>query len=66
LDKIDDTIGIVASALDVLREDQLEEIYPILVFDEKMTTAYFLVHLAMHLTYHLGQINNHRRILDQS
>jgi hypothetical protein len=28
-----------------------------------MTTGYFLVHLATHLNYHLGQINYHRRLL---
>jgi hypothetical protein len=28
-----------------------------------MTTEYFLVHLTMHLAYHLGQINYHRRLL---
>lgn len=65
LDKIDDTIAVVTKALDLLSEDQLEEIYPILVFEEKTTTAYFLVHLTTHLTYHLGQINYHRRLLDQ-
>lgn len=65
LDKIDDTMTVVTNALDLLSEDQLEEIYPILVFEEKTTTAYFLVHLTTHLTYHLGQINYHRRLLDQ-
>jgi Protein of unknown function (DUF1572). len=65
LDKIDDTMAVVTSALDLLSEDQLEEIYPILVFEEKTTTAYFLVHLTTHLTYHLGQINYHRRLLDK-
>lgn len=64
LDKIDDTMAVVTNALDLLSEDQLEEVYPILVFEEKTTTAYFLVHLTTHLTYHLGQINYHRRLLD--
>ncbi|MDR0264118.1 MAG: DUF1572 family protein [Sphingobacterium sp.] len=65
LDKIDDTMAVVTNALDFLSEDQLDELYPILVFEEKTTTAYFLIHLTTHLTYHLGQINYHRRLLDQ-
>jgi len=28
-----------------------------------MTTDYFLTHLVMHLSYHLGQVNYHRRLL---
>ncbi len=39
-------------------------IYPIKVLgDKEMTTAFFLTHLAIHLSYHLGQINYHRRLL---
>jgi hypothetical protein len=35
-----------------------------LVLKEKTSTEYFLVHLAVHLGYHLGQVNYHRRLLD--
>lgn len=64
LKKIDDTIVVVDAALDTLTDEQFDEEYPIIVFTEKMTTGYFLVHLTTHLTYHLGQINYHRRLLD--
>jgi len=64
LEKIDDTMVVVDNALDMLTEAQLDEEYPLLVFDEKTSTGYFLVHLTTHLTYHLGQINYHRRLLD--
>ena len=63
LKKIEDTILIVEAALDNLTAKQLDEEYPILVFSEKTSTGYFLVHLTTHLTYHLGQINYHRRLL---
>ncbi len=66
LDRINDTMEVVARSLDLLSEDELQGIYPILVFEEKTTTQYLLVHLTTHLTYHLGQINYHRRLLDQS
>src|SRR5690606_26997463 len=64
LNKIDDTIAVVDSALDQLTDDVLADVYPLLVFEEKTTTGYLLVHLTPHLTYHLGQINYHRRLLD--
>ena len=63
LDGIDNTISVVDLALDKLNQDDLAAIYPLLVFEEKTTTEYLLVHLTTHLTYHLGQINYHRRLL---
>ncbi len=64
LAKIDETIKVVAEALGKITDEQLEEDYPLVVFAEKMTTGWFLVHLATHLNYHLGQINYHRRIFN--
>jgi uncharacterized damage-inducible protein DinB len=64
LKQIDQTIIVVNSSLDNLTEDDLAKEYPILVFSEKTTTEYLLIHLTTHLTYHLGQINYHRRLLD--
>jgi uncharacterized damage-inducible protein DinB len=64
MNDIDRTIEIVDAVLSSLTEDQLLSEYPQQVFDFKMTTEYFLVHLATHLGYHLGQVNYHRRLLD--
>ena len=61
---IEDTIIVVANGLDELKEEDLEKEYPLLVFKEKTSTGYFLIHLAVHLGYHLGQVNYHRRLLD--
>jgi uncharacterized damage-inducible protein DinB len=61
---IDNTILIVEKTLTNLNNQQLDEDYPAPVFDYEMTTGFFLVHLLAHLTYHLGQINYHRRLLD--
>src|SRR5579872_5598507 len=63
--KIEDTIVMTDSVLDTITGEQFESIYPIEVFGHPMTTEYFLVSLAMHLDYHLGQINYHRRLLDK-
>jgi len=62
--RIDETIRVVEKALNRITDQQLEEEYPAPVFDHKMSTEFFLVHLIAHLTYHLGQINYHRRLLD--
>jgi uncharacterized damage-inducible protein DinB len=64
LQKIDETIKVVEHVLDTLTPEQLKEEYPQLVLAEKTTTEFFLVHLATHLTYHLGQVNYHRRLID--
>lgn len=64
--KIEETINVVKNVLATVTEKQLAADYPLLVFNEKMTTEWFLVHLATHLNYHLGQINYHRRLLDRN
>ncbi|CAN5772487.1 hypothetical protein BH11BAC3_BH11BAC3_05160 [soil metagenome] len=60
---IEDAALVVETTLSAITEKQLNEIYPVEVFEKEMTTGYFLIHLAMHLSYHLGQINYHRRLL---
>lgn len=55
---------IVDETLRKLPANSLQQEYPLLVFAEKTSTEFFLVHLTAHLSYHLGQINYHRRLLD--
>ena len=63
---IEATISVVNEALDRVSNEQMEGEYPILVFEEKTSTEFLLVHLTTHLTYHLGQVNYHRRLLDRA
>lgn len=63
LTAIDETSEVVASTLAKLTAEDLAATYPIEVFGHPMTTEYFLIHLATHLNYHLGQINYHRRLV---
>jgi hypothetical protein len=65
LEKIDHTLSMINSTLDSLNKEQLKQEYPKIIFKEKMSVEYFLIHLTTHLTYHLGQINYHRRLLDK-
>jgi uncharacterized damage-inducible protein DinB len=50
-------------ALDSITAAQLEAPYPLLIQDRRVRTADWLVHLSVHLGYHLGQIDYHRRLL---
>ncbi|WP_316824377.1 DinB family protein [Pedobacter miscanthi] len=61
---IEETTAIVRETLDQISNEQMNSEYPLFVFEEKTSTEFFLVHLTTHLTYHLGQINYHRRLLD--
>jgi uncharacterized damage-inducible protein DinB len=64
LKEIDETSLMIAATLDQLNDEQMAEEYPQEVSGGKVSTGYFLTHLATHLAYHLGQINYHRRLLD--
>ena len=60
------TRRVVANALTPLQDDQLATEYPLVVFEAPTSVGYMLMHLATHLTYHLGQVNYHRRLLDKN
>jgi len=61
---IEDTAQMITTTFDQLTEAQLADEYPQQVMDGKVSAGYFLTHLATHLSYHLGQVNYHRRLLD--
>jgi hypothetical protein len=64
LSKIEETIVVVDNALDNISEEELKMEFPLLVFENKTSTEFMLIHLTTHLAYHLGQINYHRRLLE--
>lgn len=63
LAEVDAAASEVKALLEQITDEELRKNYPIEVFGHPMTTEFFLVHLATHLNYHLGQINYHRRML---
>lgn len=65
IQKTEGAMHVVDKVLGSMTDDQLKEEYPMLVYQEKTSTEFFLIHLAMHLSYHLGQVNYHRRLLDK-
>lgn len=63
--KIEQTIAVIEATLPLVTDVQMQSEYPQEINGGKQTTGYFLVHLATHLSYHLGQVNYHRRLLDR-
>jgi len=61
--ELKNTVSMVEEVIENLSDEQLNSEYPQIVLNEKTSTTYFLVHLAMHLSYHLGQVNYHRRLV---
>jgi uncharacterized damage-inducible protein DinB len=64
MNMLEETKALVSRTLDQLDPEKLKSVYPLKVFGEEMTYEFFLIHLATHLNYHLGQINYLRRILE--
>ena len=66
ISEVQKTIQAVVSTLQSNPEINLEEEYtgipPHVLGKEKLTKGFFLMHLISHMSYHLGQINYHRRM----
>lgn len=60
--EIDKTIAVVSKSLKNLSDEDFEKEFPILIRNEKVKTDFMLLHLIAHFSYHLGQINYHRRL----
>lgn len=63
LKEIAQTKKAVEETLPSLTDQQLRTNYPVDVLGKPMTTLFFLVHLTAHFSYHLGQVNYHRRLV---
>ena len=64
LQNIDDVKTTIYNTLEGISEEELSQNFPVNVFGYEMTTLFFLIHLHSHLTYHVGQINYHRRLIE--
>lgn len=58
---IDAAIASVERTLATLTDSALRDPYPEPIAKRTVSTGAFLLHLAGHLTYHLGQVDYHRR-----
>lgn len=61
-----DTVADLEVALDKITDSQLASEFPLPIAGRTVRTSDFLVHLAVHLGYHLGQLDYHRRLLTDS
>jgi hypothetical protein len=60
---IDAAIASVERTLPKLNDGMLKAAYPEPIAKRSVETAVFVVHLATHLAYHLGQLDYHRRVV---
>jgi hypothetical protein len=56
----------ISAALEKIDDGVLSSIYPLPIAERRVVTGHFLIHLAAHFTYHLGQLDYHRRILTEN
>jgi uncharacterized damage-inducible protein DinB len=63
LSEIDAASAAVAQGLNRLTDASLREPFPEQVGGRTVTNGDWIVHLAAHLAYHLGQVDYHRRIV---
>ncbi|HEV8150928.1 MAG TPA: DinB family protein [Gemmatimonadales bacterium] len=61
--KVTGAIAAVQRTMGSLTPEQLDAPYPEPVAKVRLLTGDFLIHLASHLSYHLGQLDYHRRIV---
>jgi len=64
---IDTTIAIIQFALSKISDEDMNRPYPetLPILKDDNSIRFMLVHLTVHLSYHLGQINYHRRLIDK-
>jgi hypothetical protein len=63
---VDATIAEIEQTLPALQADVLEGDFPDVLANHRVGTAALLLHLLSHFSYHLGQIDYHRRIVTGS
>lgn len=64
--ELEAAIVAIALGMSQVSEARLAEDYPEVIAGYRVVTGEWLIHLAAHLTYHLGQIDYHRRLVTKS
>jgi uncharacterized damage-inducible protein DinB len=62
---INNTIAVVKESLSKIDDEKLYTVFPIKKNDETVTIEHILLYMLVHLGYHLGQINYHRRLISE-
>ena len=66
VEEINNTSAVIKNILSGLSEDDLGKDFPVPFNKKTLSVSFMLMHLLAHLSYHLGQINYLRRILQGS
>ena len=62
--QLEELIPMINETVNALTSKEMEADFPIFFDKPKTSVSYVLVQLALHLNYHLGQVNYLRRILE--
>lgn len=62
--QLEELIPMINETIHALTPEQMEAEYPIFFDKPNTSTGYILIQLALHLNYHLGQVNYLRRVLE--
>ena len=65
ISKIYEAIATIKSVLPSIEEDEIQHEFPEKIGGQTLSTGFFLIHLISHVNYHLGQINYHRRLVEE-
>ena len=60
---IEQTAAEVARTMAAFDPSRMAEAYPVAIREQMVGMQRFLLHLVSHLTYHLGQLDAHRRVV---
>ncbi|MDT3695275.1 MAG: DUF1572 family protein [Ignavibacterium sp.] len=63
--QIDETVVVVEKTLDNITDEILNQDYPLLFNNQRITNCQMLINTVCYLNYHLGQINFHRKLFDK-
>ncbi len=62
IERVKNTIEVVKNTINNLSDDDFEKIYPLQNAGESTKTNLEILKILTHFSYHLGQINYHRRL----
>ena len=62
--QLEELMLMINKTLSTFDDERMEAEYPIMFDDMKVPNSYVLIRLAIHLNYHLGQVNYLRRVLE--
>ena len=54
---------VIKNTLPLLSNQDIEKDFPVPLNDKTLSTSFVLLHLLAHFSYHLGQVNYHRRLI---